>query len=204
MLGKNKKRFKNFGISDEEFIKRMKETRFLASHNQAWNVDDPSLFDAVIRNADIHRNDKYVFHHSVCDMNPDNLTLYIGDISQKPTFGHMFKLLMHDAQVTVENLSAKTGISVKAIQRIRNNETDRINLNYLVAVALALHLPYEDSIRLINTAGYSLREYIEIEVIYDLILKNASDLDYVKNGDRVENCNKILERLGCPPLTKTE
>ena len=37
MLGKNKKkRFKNFGISDEEFINHMKGTQFLASHNQAW------------------------------------------------------------------------------------------------------------------------------------------------------------------------
>lgn len=205
MFGKNKKKkFSDSGIDKKVLEHYVKEVPFLAMKNDGWVGFDAFTFDEAIKRADVNRNVKYAFHHSIFDMNKENLRLYIGDMSKIPTFGHMFKLLMHDAQVTVEELSELTGISEKAIQRIRNNDTDRVNLNYLIAVALALHMPYEDSIRLINTAGYCLREHNELEVIYDLILKNASDLDYVGVNNRVINCNVILGMLGYPPLTKTE
>ena len=177
-------------------------TRFAGTNNRAWYGQEPSAFDSLIKGADRHRNNSYAFQHSILDMNHKNLKKYIGDINLVPTFGHMFKLLMHDAHVTVEELSELTGISTKAIQRIRNNEVDRPKLNYIIAIALALNLPYEDSILLVNTAGYSLRKHVEIEVIYDIILKHSDDLKTSYCLGKIHNCNSLLKGLGYPPLTK--
>lgn len=176
----------------------------VSAENRAFEAFDRSTFDSALKTLDIHRNYLYISDHSILDINTNNIKNYIGDINKKPTFGHRFKLLMHDAQISVERLSELSGIPSKSIQRMRNNETDRIKLANLVAVAIALNLPYQDSINLIQFAGYNLRDYIEIELIYDLFLKYSSQLSTSQSPNKIHNCNIILKRLGFPPLTKDE
>lgn len=73
------------------------------------------------------------------------------------SFNQAFKET-REKHMSQRRLSDRLGISVETIRRMENNKDYRANLNSIVAICIALHLPYRDSTRLVRLAGYILCE----------------------------------------------
>lgn len=72
--------------------------------------------------------------------------------------------------MTIERLSESTGISVRSINRLRNEERAGYALEQVILICLALHLPPEFSLDLIEKAGLRLRSRPE-DLIYGAVLR---------------------------------
>ena len=94
--------------------------------------------------------------------------------------------------MTIERLSEKTGISVRSINRLRNEERASYALEQVILIALALHLPPEFSLDLIEKAGLRLRSWPE-ELIYGAVLRTM----YKEPLDAIQ---EALHECGGPEL----
>ena len=135
-------------------------------------------------------------------MDRTNLTAFIGTTSGGITFGKKLKEHMSEMGVTNEWLSEETGLNIKAIQRLRNPTTTHPELTQVIAVCVALQLPYADSIDMVNTAGYNLRLKFELEALYDYFLSHIDEIMKESKTSLVAFCNEKLIELGHKPLTK--
>ena len=72
--------------------------------------------------------------------------------------------------MTIEQLSEHTGISVRSINRLRNEERASYALEQVILICLALHLPPEFSLDMIEKAGLRLRNRPE-DLIYGAVLR---------------------------------
>ena len=95
--------------------------------------------------------------------------------------------------ISIERLEELTGLSSKTIQRMRNSE-DRPALRSVIAICLALKLSQWDSLYLLRLAGYELTSRMEDRIFWTILMRTADNT--------VEECNRMLERLGYNPLTK--
>lgn len=112
------------------------------------------------------------------------------------SFGDTLAELMKWSEITVEELSEKSLLNEKLIQRMRNNPEYPKNIECVIAVCLGMNLPPELSEVLIKKAGFSLRIVDnEAHAIYDFILKHMY-------RDSVANCNRLLETVGFKPIAK--
>lgn len=110
------------------------------------------------------------------------------------TFGTTLSSHIERRNLTNEKLCELTEISVRTIQRYRNDEVEP-NMPYIIALCIALRLLPCYSEKMIHVAGKVLGEN-KRDLAY-LFLLNT---EYI-NGD-VARCNEILEKLGLDRLTK--
>lgn len=113
--------------------------------------------------------------------------------NEKEDFSTILVSHMEDAEMTVESLAERTGLSVKTIQRMRNDLDARPKLESVVAVCLGLKLYPEESIELLSLAGYKLRKKSK-EKAYSLLLNYLYEQD-------IRFCNNLLIELKIKPLT---
>ncbi len=77
-------------------------------------------------------------------------------------FSELVRRWMKLRHVTIEELSARTGVSVDLVKEMRRpkmkDKQKRFRLKNVIAIAVGLHLPFEYSIQLLECAGYRLRE----------------------------------------------
>lgn len=98
--------------------------------------------------------------------------------------------------ITEEWFAVESGISVKTVQRMRNDPEYRPSLQTVVAVCLGMHLFTYNSRNLLYVAGYILND-LTIERIYQSLL----DLAY---QTPMKDINDALIRLGYPPFADKE
>ena len=110
------------------------------------------------------------------------------------SFGATLSMHMEREHVTNENMCELTEISVRTIQRYRNDEVDP-DLPYVIALCIALHLLPCLSAIMIELAGYSLRNN-KRDMAYLFLLNTEYE------GGDVARCNRILIKNDLKPLTK--
>lgn len=104
---------------------------------------------------------------------------------------HMTRL-----NITIEELAARTGISVRSISDYRNKEDERPGLRVVVALCIGLHLEPDLSEDLIRKSGSTFMLVVE-ETMYKFILRDM----YTSS---IEECNECLVAAGFRPLIKGE
>ena len=98
--------------------------------------------------------------------------------------------------MSVEDLEASALISQRTIYSLQTNAKEP-KLQTIVALCIALTLPYPVSVKLMEIAGRSLRQSSIEEMIYGIFLQNPERYS-------VEECNQILcERNYSILTTKT-
>lgn len=102
-------------------------------------------------------------------------------------------------RVNADELAARTGISTRTIEKMRSERESkhRFSLEYLVAVAIGLHMMPEHSIYLIHLNGQCLRRSERKERFYIYLLTEC-------NHYCVAACNEFLVHHNLPPLTTAE
>jgi DNA-binding Xre family transcriptional regulator len=111
------------------------------------------------------------------------------------TFGQALCRCMEEVEITVANLSARTGISERQIGRMRNDKVKDIEFRTIIAVCIGLNIVTETSERLLNLKRYTLNcdePYVQLCKMF-LGVRIS-----------VEECNEILKSLGFEPLTDGE
>lgn len=100
--------------------------------------------------------------------------------------------LMKEAGITIDKLAGAIGVSNQTINNYRANVNDPEQDN-LYAICIALDFPYEVSIALLKTVGYSVRMDERGQII-DFCLKNSCCT--------ILECNELLISKGLTPITK--
>lgn len=95
--------------------------------------------------------------------------------------------------MSVEDLEASALISQRTIYSLQTNEKEP-KLKAIVALCIALTLPYPVSIKLMEIAGRSLRQSSIEEMIYAEFLQKSYELS-------IEDCNQMLTNLNYSILT---
>lgn len=95
--------------------------------------------------------------------------------------------------LTEEELEELTGISVRTIRRMRNEEDYQPSLEYVIAICIGMHLRPSESNHMLFTAGYHLRLSPK-ERAYQYLLDAAYNFS-------VYECNVFLKRMSFEPLT---
>lgn len=150
-----------------------------------------------------HSENIYRYNHStyvepVCD-DPVSAIYAKFDTYQKQrppkesTFADALKKHMEESNIIEEGLSEITGIPVRTISRYRNEPTSRPNLDYTIAICIALHLFANVSEEMIKLAGYELRDTGN-EYIYRFLLQVGASYT-------VKECNDFLRKIKLNPLT---
>jgi len=97
---------------------------------------------------------------------------------------------------TEYQLEELSGISERYIRKIKNERVTRPRLSHLIALCVAGDLKYRQSLKLLEYAGYVLRDTQE-EKLYDEFLLVATNIT-------VSTCNEVLFEYGYTPLTNTK
>ena len=150
-----------------------------------------------------HGENIYRYNHSTyvepaCD-DPVSTIYAKFDIYQKQrppkesTFADALKKYMEESNIAEEELSERTGISVRTIDRYRNDSKVRPKLYHAIAICIALHLFANVSEEMIKLAGYELRDTGN-EYIYRFLLQ--AGVAYT-----VKECNDFLRKMDLKPLT---
>ncbi len=111
------------------------------------------------------------------------------------SFNETLKMLIKNRDVTLEELSADSGIDEKTIRRIKDGETSNPNIKTLVAICIGLKLHPCLSRDLIKKSNYNLDAISEENIAYNTIL----DTMYNKSIDEV---NEYLESISQEKITK--
>ena len=111
------------------------------------------------------------------------------------TFGQALCQCMRITKVTVETLSARTGISEKQIRRLRNDQTKGTGFGTIIALCVALNLAPKTAERLLSLKRYTL----DCDEPYTQICRM-----FLEANVSVEDCNEILKSFGFEPLTNGE
>lgn len=115
-----------------------------------------------------------------------------------PTFGGALVYLMKWNNTTVEKLAENALVDAKTIQRMRNDPAYPKNIDSVIAVCVAMHLPPEISEALIDRSGFSLRlAQNESHLMYNFFINH-----YYPHT--VYECNELLTAKGLPEMTGTE
>lgn len=113
-------------------------------------------------------------------------------------FGDALEYLMKWSKITVEKLAEEALVDPKTIQRMRNNPSYPKNINCVIAVCIAMHLPPEISNALIDKSGFTFRLAVDqSHLLYSFFLKH-----YYMHS--VADCNTLLLEKGFSDLTGKE
>lgn len=114
---------------------------------------------------------------------------------KESTFADALKKHMSESHIIEEDLSEITGIPVRtiSISRYRNDSKSRPDLDYTIAICIALHLFVSVSEEMIKLAGYELRD-TEDEYTYRFLLQVGATYT-------VKECNDFLRKMELNPLT---
>ncbi|WP_155995388.1 MULTISPECIES: helix-turn-helix domain-containing protein [Streptococcus] len=114
----------------------------------------------------------------------------------KTSFGDCLKYLRKWRKVNNEELAKDALLSATYISRLQNNKVKDITLRTVVALCIAMSLPYEVCVEFISLSGRSLRTLSEDEdMLYNLFLMATENYT-------VEHCNNILIECKLPNLTE--
>lgn len=114
----------------------------------------------------------------------------------KTSFGDCLKYLRKWRKVNNEELAKDALLSATYISRLQNNKVKDITLRTVVALCIAMSLPYEVCVEFISLSGRSLRTLSEDEdMLYNLFLMATENYT-------VEHCNNILTECKLPNLTE--
>lgn len=91
-------------------------------------------------------------------------------------------------KITVELLAEKSGVGIKTIQRLRNEEGYSTSIQNIIAVCIGLQLPPMLSFDLLTKAGFSLRNTDEHNLYYLIITTCYTCSIY--------ECNELLKSNG--------
>ena len=108
-------------------------------------------------------------------------------------FGSAISYLRERKKMSVEDLEASALISQRTIYSLQKN-AKKPKLQTIVALCIALTLPYPVSVKLMEIAGRSLRQSSIEEMIYAEFLQKSYELS-------VEDCNQMLTNLNYSILT---
>lgn len=108
------------------------------------------------------------------------------------SFSDALCYVMKRSRVTIEALAEKSGISTRTISRLRNEERREYSLDQVIAICVALHLPPWLSRKMIEKAGFLLRQTPQ-HLAYQMIL----DCMYM---DTVDEVQQQLVLAGCKKL----
>lgn len=133
--------------------------------------------------ADIHSMSKEAFRNIVTG----------GGQDPPNNFRDSLAFYMDMKGLTEEDLEELTGISVRTIRRMRNEEDYQPSLEYVIAICIGMHLRPSESNHMLFTAGYHLRPSPK-ERAYQYLLDAAYN-------SSVYECNAFLKRMSFEPLT---
>ena len=111
------------------------------------------------------------------------------------SFSDSLKKLMEIVEITVEELAEKIDVSPKTIQRLRNGENENPNIKTVVAMCIAMKLPPDLSMHLIETSGHRFK-ITEEDLVYKFLIRSCYTTP-------LEECNQYLINEGFEPLTKS-
>jgi hypothetical protein len=117
-----------------------------------------------------------------------------GEIIRKlpATFGGALIMLMEWRGITVDQLSEKSLVSPKTIQRMRTNIHHKFELRTVIAVCIGLNLPCYISTALVERAGLAFKPTDE-HVAYQHLLT-----EYCNRT--IHDCNEALALAGFSPI----
>lgn len=123
-------------------------------------------------------------------------------LDNSANFSFLYEIVryyMAQEKITIEELSAQTGIPERIIKQMRSKKESqhRFDLRYLVAVSIGLHMIFIDSWYLIYLNGYGLRKNDKLERFYLFLISECNTLS-------VPECNVFLIEHDLPPLTNSE
>lgn len=140
---------------------------------------------------------------SVKKFDKDTIALVIGygdgDSGEDPPRSALNRTMRKEMSIrgiTEEWLAEESGISVKTVQRMRNDSEYRPSLQSIVAVCLGMHLNPYNSLNLLDVAGYRLTD-LTIERIYLSLVTTAYQTS-------MKEINDALKRLGYPTFVDKE
>lgn len=113
------------------------------------------------------------------------------------TFGDTLVAHMERLDVTEEKLEELAQVSVRTIQRMRNEIGYKPKYKTLIAVCIGLHLPPMLSKDLIRKSGVTTAVGFYEDIAYEMLL----DSNY---RNSIYECNEILRTAGISPLIKEQ
>ena len=158
------------------------ETPGMPTHSNRVSIDDRACIQTTTTLVSLQPPSL------INSITPDNLSYFI--TKPNDSFCVTFKKHMTNAKISVERLAESAGVSVRTVQRMRNEAGYRPTLKSLVGVCLAMHLHPSDSTPLLQLAGYTLNSSEE-EQVYSMLLS----LGYLSSMDDINDC---LDRLNLP------
>ena len=112
-------------------------------------------------------------------------------------FGYTLQQLMKWSNVSVQTLSSLSLLSVKTIQRMRNNTDYNTSIETIIALCVGMQLPPPVSRKFLELAGFRIKYSSELMAAYEYILD-----EYYING--IFACNELLKAMGFSDLTSEE
>jgi len=106
-------------------------------------------------------------------------------ITSTMTFNRAFSMCMESRKLSIKDLADKTGIPEKTITRMRTKENYNPSLDYAVICCLAMNLIPRESYRLLECAGYHLRENNMKERAYSFLIEVMFWLDTLEEYDEI-------------------
>lgn len=119
---------------------------------------------------------------------------YLREKDQLPnSFSQLLRFFIEKSGRSREDVAAGAGISPRNLTRLTDGKAEQQpKLSTVIALCLSLHLFPNFSEKLIQTAGYSLRNTEEGEAYQTLI--------YAYFDSDLDECNCVLQELGIKPL----
>lgn len=105
-----------------------------------------------------------------------------------PNFDDEFRAIVKEKKINVETFEEKTLRSRKTYDRLMKGKIDSPSLKVVMDICIGLNIPYSESNKLVELAGYKFTNSLK-SVVYQMFLKYASSMT-------VEQCRSIIKALG--------
>lgn len=140
-------------------------------------------------------------HESSFEIDHSSFMDYISGGQEPPhdSFGSALVFLMQRENITEEELSEKTGISVRTIDRLRGNK-NQPSLEHVIAICIVLKLSYAESELMTELAGYDISALARR--VNPAIRAYRFLIEIMRYEWTVRECNEFLIKHDLSPLTK--
>ena len=139
-------------------------------------------------------------HESSFEIDHSSFMDYISGGQEPPhnSFGSALVFLMQRESITEEELSEKTGISVRTIDRLRGDK-NQPSLEHVIAICIALKLSYADSELMTELAGHDISALARR--VTPAIRAYRFLIEIMRYEWTVHECNEFLRKHNLSPLT---